>query len=583
MLWCRAFLVAAVWIGILPWAMRGIWRVLFWFADAGWAREAALEESWAWNSSEDVGPANRTLHWKHVTNYIREWRGASRNATSRDQPLMYKIITSILFGTTNIGSSHGFQHALNNTTAQNSTMHQLVQLKHSSVLSNVHWLQTLTPSMALNRRAMDVLEGLIITLSVILAFILIFLIREWVIQQQPMVGNIDDDVRRALEQAGVQVDVLPNGVAEPQDADGNEPELEHGRAEDVTDSEDDSDDATRVSIAYNRSASSSHVEDEHETDPAQAARPASGDLSAIEIAGSATHAALSELEEVHHEESSDSTTRILTPVSSSSSRDVSSDENHATSRPDMPPRGRSSLATAIIRDREERGPEESDDGVSRSSEGRKDTIANESSSATRRGKQRAIGDVSVDFHDHSLDRTPSLEEQFEGAIFDGENPNLRGAPGFPSGSSLHGPPSPLPSHWPQSEVLEGDGMRIDGASTSEIVREPTEGEIREAERHPITDQEAENTQSWPDAVHHFFWGEIEPAPEPEADEAEARGNGPTLSIHILFFSFLLRTGTGMEISTRQTSAPLERSHGARVHRTVAYHLPRHVMLCLSKR
>lgn len=49
-------------------------------------------------------------------------------------------------------------------------------------------LQDITPNPAVNRFIVDILEGQVITLAVVVAFILVFLIREWVVQQQPIIN-----------------------------------------------------------------------------------------------------------------------------------------------------------------------------------------------------------------------------------------------------------------------------------------------------------------------------------------------------------------------------------------------------------
>jgi E3 ubiquitin-protein ligase MARCH6 len=57
----------------------------------------------------------------------------------------------------------------------------------------------LTPSPTINNIIIDTLEGQLITLLVVVSFILVFLIREWVVQQQPM-ANIADGEREAAVQ-----------------------------------------------------------------------------------------------------------------------------------------------------------------------------------------------------------------------------------------------------------------------------------------------------------------------------------------------------------------------------------------------
>ncbi|KAF7594536.1 hypothetical protein BBP40_008983 [Aspergillus hancockii] len=71
--------------------------------------------------------------------------------------------------------------------------------RRPSWLSDVKFLNSLTPSPTINNIIIDTLEGQLITLLVVISFILIFLIREWVVQQQPM-ANIADGEREAAVQ-----------------------------------------------------------------------------------------------------------------------------------------------------------------------------------------------------------------------------------------------------------------------------------------------------------------------------------------------------------------------------------------------
>ena len=95
----------------------------------------------------------------------------------------------------------------------NITSHAANAPRSSSWLSDVKILRTLTRSTMLNKLIIDVLEGQIITLALVTAFILIFLIREWVVQQQPNLfggvearvnvpgaQNADDPVQQPINQ-----------------------------------------------------------------------------------------------------------------------------------------------------------------------------------------------------------------------------------------------------------------------------------------------------------------------------------------------------------------------------------------------
>lgn len=58
----------------------------------------------------------------------------------------------------------------------------------SSWLSDIRFLRTLTRYPIVNSIVINTLEGQLITLSIVVAFILVFLIREWVVQQRPMIN-----------------------------------------------------------------------------------------------------------------------------------------------------------------------------------------------------------------------------------------------------------------------------------------------------------------------------------------------------------------------------------------------------------
>ncbi|KAI9800000.1 MAG: hypothetical protein M1833_003529 [Piccolia ochrophora] len=88
--------------------------------------------------------------------------------------------------------------------------------RHPSILSDVTALNSLTRSPALNRLIIDTLEGQMITMLVVVAFILIFLIREWVVQQQPGMQIDEFDGNLPLEQNQRRnEDTVGEVVAEP--------------------------------------------------------------------------------------------------------------------------------------------------------------------------------------------------------------------------------------------------------------------------------------------------------------------------------------------------------------------------------
>jgi E3 ubiquitin-protein ligase MARCH6 len=193
-------MVIAVWLGCLPYIIRQIWRLLFWFSDGGW-------------------PTNAVLHLEQNSTgmgVLRELQLASlaENGTSPVSPLQASPTTpasiagvvDILIGlftpvsqTLNISSadplaaglfeSLAYGFGMQPTTTDSSSLQRLgdvsVTPRYSSLLSEVSFLRNLTRHPSINQLVITIAEGYIITILVVVCFILVFLIREWVVQQQP--------------------------------------------------------------------------------------------------------------------------------------------------------------------------------------------------------------------------------------------------------------------------------------------------------------------------------------------------------------------------------------------------------------
>ena len=96
-------------------------------------------------------------------------------------------------------------------------------------LPQVQFLNSVTRSPTLNNMIIDAFEGQLITLVVVIAFILIFLIREWVIQQQPIINGGHNHEAQIARNAEVPAQG-ENGEERPQAAEGEavgEPDNEH--------------------------------------------------------------------------------------------------------------------------------------------------------------------------------------------------------------------------------------------------------------------------------------------------------------------------------------------------------------------
>ncbi|TKA66794.1 hypothetical protein B0A49_10601 [Cryomyces minteri] len=119
-------------------------------------------------------------------------------------PYGFGFMNALLFGR-EAQNPHLPPGAGTNAIIGNKTTLDTFSQRHSSLLSEISVLNSMTASPWLNKTIIDVLEGLIITLFVVVAFILVFLIREWVVQQQPLL---------ALEQNAPLRDVPPLGAAD---------------------------------------------------------------------------------------------------------------------------------------------------------------------------------------------------------------------------------------------------------------------------------------------------------------------------------------------------------------------------------
>ncbi|EME45108.1 hypothetical protein DOTSEDRAFT_43512 [Dothistroma septosporum NZE10] len=187
---CRGLLVGAVWLVILPWLIRWSWRWMFWFADAGWAREAYMEKM---REAQAV-----------QTNSIGTMNDAFKSTDS--MPLTGSLVGVFeQFWDTQVGSgisegtlqgktmqmvkgalSSAFKNATSGYNGANTSFYW--PHPDTSILSSWTYISETTANPQINRVILDIFEGQLITCVVIVGFILVFLIREWVVQQQPLVN-----------------------------------------------------------------------------------------------------------------------------------------------------------------------------------------------------------------------------------------------------------------------------------------------------------------------------------------------------------------------------------------------------------
>ncbi|ROT38231.1 hypothetical protein SODALDRAFT_296801, partial [Sodiomyces alkalinus F11] len=210
LVWLRAALVVAVWLCWLPWLMRSVWSFLFWLSNEGIG--APL-----WGPDVNLGPhgpgfspavSPRPLHLVNTCPahpfVDASFYGASTYGMGQQLEEMIRLQPSAPFTTTwhgvNISTNDSFSAAFLRTVfgfAASSSPDRnnvcpadrgQVPVDHGSLLSDVSFLRDLTPYPFVNRTMITILEGQIITILVIVCFILVILVRDYVVQQQPEIN-----------------------------------------------------------------------------------------------------------------------------------------------------------------------------------------------------------------------------------------------------------------------------------------------------------------------------------------------------------------------------------------------------------
>lgn len=226
LVWARGGLVLMVWLVWLPYLMRRVWSALFWLSDEGLGpvlgrSEAGmvLGESAGSTAGAATCPSS-PLHAATTTaaslqSFMSQMPRSSTAMTTTslyginitsDNPLS-NILLNMFLGTFYIGGTA----SRTNTSANVQSIAPATLAHQPTLLSEVKFLQKISSSSpALGSFAIDILEGQIITVLVIICFILIILVRDYVVQQQP-----DINMRAAFaaaENAAPPENVAPAAV-----------------------------------------------------------------------------------------------------------------------------------------------------------------------------------------------------------------------------------------------------------------------------------------------------------------------------------------------------------------------------------
>ena len=247
--WLRFCLVVTVWLGFLPYIIRQVWRLLFWFSDGGWpnvystvdstrnysaikALEMARELQMVnlpGNGTSPVNPflASQTTSasvYGFMTKLVEVLKPVvvNMNVSSAD-PLAAGLFKSLYygFGSSNAVDAEGSD--INGNVSQLLASQPLAS-RNPSLLSEIPFLSNLTRNCYVNQLIITIAEGYVITILVVVCFILVFLIREWVVQQQPgtnMGAGFNAEFaapeRPREQQALPEPRPLPEGGQEPRD------------------------------------------------------------------------------------------------------------------------------------------------------------------------------------------------------------------------------------------------------------------------------------------------------------------------------------------------------------------------------
>lgn len=206
LVWLRAALVTSVWLGWLPYLMRSIWSFLFWISDEGFTTIALLD-------SRHASPAPGTDLMSITVMGTTMCPSTPLLATATTPASLGEIMTQLPVSTimkavtkpANISTTHTWLRMLFGLSTQSQPLNQEFPGYHNatllhrmtkttlsdsrrSILSDVQFLNRITRNPTVNRIIIHVLEGQIITLLAIICFILIILVRDYVVQQQPEIN-----------------------------------------------------------------------------------------------------------------------------------------------------------------------------------------------------------------------------------------------------------------------------------------------------------------------------------------------------------------------------------------------------------
>lgn len=169
--------------------------------------DATVVDSFGTCPSTPLLPSNNTTPVNAAATIIKAFSGKLSNHVLR-------ILLGSIGQPTKI-TAEDLEVEDGNSTMANVTYNNSTIATSPSLLSDVGFLRNLTRSPAVNRTIITVLEGQLITILVIVCFILVILVRDYVVQQQPEIN-----MRAAFANQENNVPVQAQPDAQGGDADG---------------------------------------------------------------------------------------------------------------------------------------------------------------------------------------------------------------------------------------------------------------------------------------------------------------------------------------------------------------------------
>ncbi|KAL7920168.1 hypothetical protein ACQKWADRAFT_299130 [Trichoderma austrokoningii] len=192
LVWLRAAVAISVWVFWLPYFMRAVWSFMFWISDEGLGgsimsriNETNNTMSAIPSSILAIGTCPASPLLAATTTSAAEVEAVVGQLEGKDVSdyfvrfLLNSFTSPLLASDGELGYAANASAAFSNASQFATT---------TTLLSNVGFLGNLTRNASLNRAIVSVFEGQIITILVIISFILIILVRDYVVQQQPEIN-----------------------------------------------------------------------------------------------------------------------------------------------------------------------------------------------------------------------------------------------------------------------------------------------------------------------------------------------------------------------------------------------------------